>query len=90
MKEMQCELLTSSDLFFVIKKNYNNIYINFYLLKRTNFLLKNNTDRLIYIIQWNNIMIFLPLYLENLTLVIKYIKIFSRDLLVIIKLIGNK
>jgi len=87
---MQCELLTSSDLFFVIKKNYNNIYINFYLLKRTNFLLKNNTDRLIYIIQWNNIMIFLPLYLENLTLVIKYIKIFSRDLLVIIKLIGNK
>lgn len=72
------------------KKNYNNIYINFYLLKRTNFLLKNNTDRLIYIIQWNNIMIFLPLYLENLTLVIKYIKIFSRDLLVIIKLIGNK
>jgi hypothetical protein len=35
-------------------------------------------------------MIILPLYLENLTLVIKYIKIFSRDLLVIIKLIGNK
>jgi hypothetical protein len=72
------------------KKNYNNIYINFYLLKRTNLLLKNNTARLIYIIQWNNIMIVLPLYLENLTLVIKYIKIFSRDLLVIIKLIGNK